>query len=178
MEMIFKNTIDDFVDAYLLVVKKNILANISTYIFPRIGYPIICFGVIYHYFNIGDYATSVFLFFTYLFFQIFLYLKPHDRKLFYRKYKRICSKKPYLLMEKKLFIKNNNMYLKYDDFEKSFAIDKIKHIIISDQKIYLYTNFYFIISIIPVEIFEDKNKLDDFLNKISVNAEFEDNYKK
>ena len=81
-------------------------------------------------------------------------------------------------MEKKLFIKNNNMYLKYDDFEKSFAIDKIKHIIISDQKIYLYTNFYFIISIIPVEIFEDKNKLDDFLNKISVNAEFEDDYKK
>lgn len=45
-KLIFKNTIDDFVDAYLLVSKKNILANLSTYIFPRIGYPIICFVVI------------------------------------------------------------------------------------------------------------------------------------
>ena len=45
-KLIFKNTIDDFVDAYLLVSKKNILANLSTYIFPRIGYPIICFFVI------------------------------------------------------------------------------------------------------------------------------------
>lgn len=174
-KLIFKNTIDDFVDAYLLVSKKNILANLSTYIFPRIGYPIICFFVIFHYFSIGEYTTSLLLVVTWLVFQVFLYLKPRDRKLFYRKYKRICSKKPYLLMEKKLSIKNDTMYIKYDNFKKSMAINKVKHIIISNQKIYLYTKFYYIISIIPLEIFEDKDKLDEFLDEFPVSAEFQNN---
>lgn len=177
MELIFKNTIDDFVDAYLLVAQKNISASITIYIFPRIGYPIFCFITIFHYLSIGDYTTSVLLVFTYLFLQVILYLKPRDRKLFYRRYKRICSKKPYLLMEKRLSIKNNIMYFKYDDLEKNMNINKVKHIIISNQKIYLYTKFYYIISIIPLEIFEDKNQLDNFLNEVSVNANIEHNYK-
>ena len=80
-------------------------------------------------------------------------------------------------MEKRLSIKNNIMYFKYDDLEKNMNINKFKHIIISNQKIYLYTKFYDIISIIPLEIFEDKNQLDNFLNEVSVNANIEHNYK-
>lgn len=78
-------------------------------------------------------------------------------------------------MEKKLSIKNDTMYIKYDNFKKSMAINKVKHIIISNQKIYLYTKFYYIISIIPLEIFEDKDKLDEFLDEFPVSAEFQNN---
>lgn len=178
MELIFKNTIDDFVDAYLLVAKKNISANLSLYIAPRIGFPIVCFILIFYAVSIGDYTTAFTDFFIYLVCQVPLYFKPRYRKLFYRRYKRICSKKPYLLMEKRLSVKNNIINIKYPDLEKNISLDKIKHIIITDQNICLCTKFYYVKSIIPIEIFEDKNQLDNFLNEVSVNADVEDNYKK
>ncbi len=167
MELNYKTSTFDFIEASLLVNWKNPIRYISGIIVLRICIPI--FIVIYSSYLIANRPTSekyleillllLFLVIS-LFLQKYLLRKSTEKSIL----KQVLTH-PYLIQEKQMIPRDRGVRIIFSS--KEIDID-VKYILERNNKFYLYAEKYTIIGITPKNLFKSEEEKQLFLKTVNI----------